>query len=136
MTRVAWSVVLLVLAACGSHAAPGPDAAVAPRETATGIKALRPGELGEAMLTGGPNDRAVIHLSAPSMMFDYNIHGHPGNTTLTVHEEFGVTTADYTFVPERAADWFLLVRNNPGGPTINVDVRIELYGAMVWSDWL
>jgi hypothetical protein len=136
MTRMAWLVAVVSLAACGSHPAPGPDAASAPRETVMGIKALRPGELGEAMLTGGPNDRAVIHLSAASMMFDYNLHGHPGNATLTVHEEFGVTTADYTFVPQSTADWFLLVRNNPGGPTIDVQVRIELYGAMTWSDWL
>lgn len=130
---------ILSLAACsGGSGALAVDAAAVdatPRETVVDVKLLQAGELGEATLTGGASDRAVVHLTAPNMLLDWDIHGHSGGGTQTLHEEFGIMSADYSFIPPSSADWFLLIRNDDA-VKMSVDVKIELYGAMTWSGWL
>jgi predicted small lipoprotein YifL len=130
------------LAACGDD---GPDATpdayvpdadpsvpdAAPREVITATQPLLPGELVEGIMTGGADDHAVIHLTAPVAELDWNIHGHADGGTQTVYEELNVLGADYVFVPSAEADWWLLIRNS--GPTsMDVEVRVELHGDMTW----
>jgi hypothetical protein len=51
---------------------------------------------------------------------------------VTVHEELGVMSASYHFLPTTMADWYLLLRNKHTD-TMSVTVKIELYGAMMWK---
>lgn len=97
-------------------------------------KSILSTQIVEGSLTGGKNDRAVIYLSAPRATLDWNLHGHAGGGTTTVKEELAVMTAVYDFVPSAQADWLLLLRNTDPA-TMSVDVKIELYGAMVWGSW-
>jgi len=110
-----------------------PDAA--PRQVVMAQKMLLVGELAEGELTGGPQDVAVITLTAPVAKLDWNIHGHAGGGTQTVKEELGVMSASYTFTPSAQGDWLLLLRNRDTAP-MAVDVKIELYGTIAWSGWL
>ena len=128
----------VALAACGDDGNGHTDAAVdalaidaAPRQVIMENQALQPGELVEGILTGGPQDVAVIHLEAPVMELDWNIHGHAGGSTQTIHEELNRMVVDYVFVPTSDTDWWLLLRNS--GPTdMTVSVRVELYNDMQW----
>jgi hypothetical protein len=132
---------ILVLAACGDDSNSVPDAPAAadasgvdaapPRELITATQPLQPGELAEGKMTGGPDDLALIHLEAPVMEMDWNIHGHPNMTTVVVYEELNRMTVDYAFTPSAQGDWYLLIRNS--GPTnMDVTVRVGLYGNMQW----
>lgn len=135
----------LALAACGgSDPAPlEPDADLTPpdgplpdlpppRETKTSTLPMEVGELIEAQLTGGPADRAVIRLSAPTAVLDWDIHSHPNGSTVHVVTQSDVMMVEYDFVPTEQADWFLLLRN--GGPTnMDVSVTVDLYGAMTFD---
>lgn len=128
---------LALAAACGGDDQPaaGSDAAVvdaAPREVITATRSLGVLEIVEGIMAGGPGDHAVIHLSAPAPRLSWNIHGHASGATQVVDEGFEVMTLDYTFAPTAAADWFLLVRNDDAAP-MDVDLRIELFGAMTWT---
>ena len=137
-----FALLLLAAAACGGDDAPKQvDAAVAadaspidaapPRELIMEIQGLAPSELVEGVMTGGPNDLALIHLEAPVSELDWNIHGHPNNTTIVVYEELNKMTVDYAYTPSAQGDWYLLLRNS--GPTnMEVKVRVGLYGAMQW----
>lgn len=136
-----WLAVLLVAAACGDDGASVPDAAAAadasgvdaapPRELITATQPLQVGQLAEGKMTGGPSDLALIHLEAPVMEMDWNIHGHPNNATVVVYEELNKMTVDYSFVPGAQGDWYLLVRNS--GPTdMDVKIQVGLYGNMQW----
>lgn len=135
--------VLVALSACGDDggtqlpdAAPAADAnlsvdAAPPRQTIMEMQTLQPGQLVEGVLTGGPNDLALIHLEAPVSELDWNIHGHAGGSTQTVYEELNKMTVDYAFTPGAQADWWLLLRNS--GPTnMDVKVTVKLYGNMQW----
>ena len=103
----------------------------APRQVIMEGQTLVPGELVEGIMTGGPEDVAVIHVEAPAMELDWNIHGHAGGGTQTVYEEYNKMVADYVFVPSAQGDWWLLLRNS--GPTdMTLSVRVELYGDMQW----
>lgn len=106
------------------------DAAPA-RETIMDVKHLEPGELVEGIMTGGPNDLALIHLMAP-MQLDWNIHSHATGHAVTVYEEYGKVTVDYPFVPPGDGDWYLLVKNS-GNVTAGIEIRVGLYGDMTWS---
>lgn len=138
MKRVA---ILLVLAACGDDgntpidAAPAGDAsgidAAPPRELISETVTLQPGQLAEGIMTGGPDDLALIHLEAPISELDWNIHGHPGNQTIVVYEELNKMTVDYPYTPSAQGDWYLLVRNS-GLQNMDVVVRVGLYGNMQW----
>jgi hypothetical protein len=140
MSRIAITAchVVVVLSACeGGAGGVAMDAALAdvmPRETVTDSKTLLASELGEATLHGGAGDLARIRLSAPIAKLDWNLHGHTGGGTQTVHEELGIATADYTFAPEAPAEWSLLLRNRDTAP-LTVEVHIELYGEITWSGW-
>jgi len=137
--------VLVALAACSGGGGPPaiPDAAPAadadvtidaapPRETVSTTQPLQPGEIVEGIMHGGAADRVLIHLEAPSATLDWNIHAHPGGSTVTVYEELDRMTVDYAFVPSTQGDWFLLLKN--GGPTnMDVKVRVGLYGAVTWE---
>ncbi len=127
---------VVIAAGCdgGSASPDAPPSDAAPREVVMDDKALLVGELGEATLTGGPGDRAVITLSAPVAKLDWNLHGHANGSTQVVKEELGIMSTTYTFTPTAQAEWFLLVRNADTAP-ITVGVHIELYGDIVWSGW-
>ncbi|MCP4449034.1 MAG: hypothetical protein GY811_27420 [Myxococcales bacterium] len=136
-----------LLSACdgGSSIADAPDAdmsivdagvadATPPREVITETITLEPGEIVEAVLAGDADDSAQIHLEAPVMELDWNIHGHADGATQTIYEELNQTQVDYTFTPPAEADWYLLLRNS-GPDDMQVEVEVELYGEMTW-EWL
>ena len=136
---------VVLLVACGGDdgptpgtidAAPAADAspidAAPPRELLMETVPLQPGELVEGIMTGGPDDLALLHFEAPVSELDWNIHGHPGSSTIVVYEELNKMTVDYAYKPEVQGDWYLLLRNS--GPTnMDVKVRVGLYGAMTWQ---
>ena len=136
-------VCFVLLAACGDDGGTGlPDAAPAAdanlsvdaapaRETIMATQPLQPQELVEGIMTGGPNDLALIHLEAPISELDWNIHGHAGGGTQTVYEELNKMTVDYAFVPGAQTDWWLLLRNS-GPQNMDVKVTVRLYGNMQW----
>jgi len=100
-----------------------------PRETFTSSQLLAIGEIAEAEMIGGPADRAIIKLMAPAAELDWNIHSHPGGSTINVVTENNVMTVTYDFVPTEQFEWYLLLKNT--GPTeMTVDVVVDLYGAM------
>lgn len=109
---------------------PDADANAAPRETILETANLALGDLREATLIGG--DVAVITLTAPQPALDWNLHGHVGGGTQTIHEELGIVTARYTFTPPSDAHWLLLLRNKHTD-AMAVTVKIELFGAMEWA---
>jgi len=126
-----------LVGACGDDGGPAtpvdaqvPDAM--PREVITSTQPLGPGMLVEGIMTGDPDDLAVIDLSAPVAALGWNIHGHANGSTQVIYEEFDKMTVRYVFVPPGAADWYLLVRNE-GQLNIDVDIRVELYGDMTWE---
>lgn len=134
---------LLVLAACGGEGATRADAQVVvdsdpsapdamPREIIMETQSLDPGELVEGIMTGGTTDSAFIQLMAPSANIGWNIHGHDGGGTQVVHEEFDQMTVGYEFKPTSTTDWYLLVRND-GGVTMDIQVKVQLFGAMTWE---
>lgn len=136
--RRACVILAVACSACsGTSGAPG-DASDAvdavPRERIMEVKRLRPGEIGETILTGGPRDRVVIHLATDVASLDFNVHGHDGSGTQVVHEELGIQSTEYTFVPARMDEWFVLFRNSDTAVR-EVEVTLELYGAMTWSGW-
>ena len=103
----------------------------APRDVIMMTVPLVPGQLAEGIMTGGPDDLAIIHLEAPVAELDWNIHGHAGGDTQTVYEELNRMTADYVFRPASQTDWWLLLRNS-GPAAMDVTLRVELYGGMQW----
>ena len=137
----------LLLAACGddggstsdggSHPVADADPTVdglpdaMPREVIHETKPLQPGELVEGILTGGPSDRALILLTAPTAKMSWNIHSHPNNQTMIAYEEYDVMNVSYVFVPEAQADWYFLIRND-AAVAMNVDVTVQLHGAATW----
>lgn len=116
----------------GVDAAIDPGVDAGPRQLIMDTRTLVPGALAEGVLTGGPDDYAVIHLAAPVAELDWNLHGHVGGDTQTVYEELNRMTADYVFRPTAQADWWLLLRNS-GPAAMDVTVRVELYGDLQWS---
>ena len=134
--------ICIALAACGDTASPAADAelpadadpaidAPPPREVVTATQPLRPGELVEGIMHGGPADRAVIHVEAPTATLDWNIHGHANGGTQNVNEALQQMTVDYVYVPSATADWWLLLRNG-GATNMDVKVTVDLYGDMTW----
>jgi hypothetical protein len=122
---------------CGAGGAATPDANLGdatPRLVISATKTLGLGELDEGMLVGGPGDFAAIHLVAPSADLDWNLHGHQDGGTQTIQEAFSVGAADYTFEPRSAGSWYLLVRNHGDAP-LTIQVELDLFGDMYWSDW-
>jgi hypothetical protein len=75
-----------------------------------------------------------IRLDAPVARLDWNLHGHAAGETQTIHDELGVSVADYIFAPEATADWSLLLRNTDSAP-LTVEVQLDLYGLITWSGW-
>ena len=136
--------VLVLLAACGSSPPAVPDSppaadangvdAAPPVSSHVETKRLQVGELVEAIMTGGPNDLAQIHLAAPAMSLSWNIHSHLDGGTQVAYEAFKQTTVDYPFHPTVAADWYLLLRND-GLSDADIQIDIGFYGAMTWKDW-
>ena len=134
-------VLLGLVAACGDDTQKQIDAAIAadasaidaapPRELIMETQPLMPSQLVEGIMTGGPSDLALIHLEAPLSELDWNIHGHPNNTTIVVYEELNKMTVDYAYTPSEQGEWYLLLRNS--GPTnMDIKVRVGLYGGMTW----
>ncbi len=132
------ALLLLGLVACNGGGTSSPDAAsvdAAPREVKTATKSLLVGELAESTFVSAQGDLARITLTAPVAGLDWNIHHHDGGGTQTVKEELGVMSASYELAPSGAGEWFLLIRNRHTAP-LAVEVKIELYGSMTWSNWL
>ena len=138
-----WWCLALALAGCGSDGGGDtPDALVidadptapdaAPREIIMETHSLMPGELVEGIMTGGPAESAHIQLSAPTPTIGWNIHGHANGGTQIAHEEFDQMTVSYPFTPSADSRWYLLVRND-GGVTMDVVVKVQLFGAMTWE---
>lgn len=137
------TIVLLIgalgTAACGDDGSATPDAPLIdaqppdamPREVITSTQPLMPGELVEGIMNAGAGDVAVIELSGQLPHVEWNIHGHAGGGTQVVYEEFDKMTVRYVFAPTSHADWYLLVRNG-GTISMEVDVRVELYGDTMW----
>lgn len=137
---------LVLLVACGGGSdpvTPEPDTSLTPpdvalpdlpppRETKTSTVPMEVGEVIEAKMIGGTADRAIIKLTAPAAVLDWDIHSHPNGTTIRVVSQNDVMTVEYDFVPDQEADWFLLLRN---GGTTNMDVQVvvDLYGAMTFD---
>ena len=134
----ALSLALLVTGCGGDDAATSIDAGTGvdagPRQVVSDTRTLGVGEIAEAVLVGGPPDRARIRLTAPVAELDWNIHGHANGSTQTVKEELGIMSTSYTFEPTAQAEWFLLLRNKATAP-MTVTVTIDLYGDMAWSGW-
>jgi len=137
---IRWAFAALVLVACGSDPATPADAAIdadpaidaaPPRETIMAVQPLAAGELVEGIMTGGPSDRAVIHLDGPSATIDWNLHGHQNGGTQMIYEEIAKMSVEYSYVPASGGDWYLLIRNG-GATNMDVQVRVELFGAMAW----
>jgi hypothetical protein len=131
------SLTFVALAACGGGSNPPDidapvvpaDALGPPRETFTATQPLQAGELIEGIMLGGASDRAIIRLSAPVSELDWNIHAHPPSGLVNVYEELNVMTVEFDFIPTEQAEWYLLLKNS--GPTnMDVQVEIDLYGAM------
>lgn len=135
----------LALVACGDNDGNStPDAPVLvdadttvdappPREVHMSTRTLQAGMLDEAELVGGdPGDRAIIHLTAPTATLDWNIHAHPSGSTITVVEENDKMEVVFDFIPTQNTDWYLLLRNG-GTATMDVQVKIELFGAMTFA---
>jgi len=142
MTR-ALLILTLALGACGDDGNSLPDASTidaavpaTPRETIMTNKPLQVGELVEGTMTGGgsPTDIAVITLMAPTANMGWNIHGHANGGTQIIYEEHDKMAVTYTFDPSTQAEWYLLVRNE-GQANMEVMVKVELFGTMVWA-WL
>lgn len=139
--RIVLALLLAVAAGCGDDEPGLPDAQLvdadptapdaAAREVITATQSLVPGELVEGIMTGGPADHAVIYLMAPMPELDWNIHGHEGGGTQNVYEEYNVMQALYVFTPTSQSDWWLLLRNS-GPVNMDVELRVELHGAMTW----
>ena len=137
----------LLLAACGDDGGSGTDGGshpvvdadptvdalpdAMPREVVHEVKPLQPGELVEGIMTGGPADKALVLLVAPTADMSWNIHSHPNNQTIVAYEEYDKMNVSYVFVPEKQADWYFLIRND-GTAAMNVDVTIQLHGAATW----
>ncbi len=141
MIRSAIVVVLFAMAACGDDrgtgvvdADPTVDAApdAAPRDVVMETRPLQPGEIIEGIMTSGPGDAAhiVLHGQFPDVSF--NIHGHANGNTQVVYEEFDKMDVSYLFEPTSQAKWYLLIRND-GTVAMTVDVKVEIYGDMVWE---
>jgi hypothetical protein len=129
----------LALVACGGDSKTTPDDAdptvdvPPPREVHMSVQQLQPSELVEGLIIGGdPGDRAIIHLTAPTATLDWNIHAHPAGSTITVYEELRIMTATFDFIPSENTEWYLLLRNS-GNVTMDVDVKVELFGAMTFE---
>jgi hypothetical protein len=129
---------LALLAACGDDGGAGVDAAppvidgVMPRETVMENVPLAINEIVEGILKGGPGDISHITMMVPSASLDWNMHSHPNGETVVVKEEFKVMSVDYVFSPSDQADWYLLLRNK-GQTDVTVQLKIELFGNMMWT---
>jgi hypothetical protein len=130
---------LALLTACGDDGgkaaidAPPPMIdGVTPRETIMENVPLAINEIVEGILKGGDGDIAHITMMAPAASLDWNMHSHPNGTTVVVKEEFKVMNVDYVFSPSDQADWYLLLRNK-GQTDMTVQLKIELFGNMMWT---
>jgi hypothetical protein len=140
--RITTSLLVLAMTACGDDgggtnvvdADPTVDVApdAAPREVVMETRPLQPGELIEGIMTSGPGDAAHIVLHGQFPEVSFNIHGHASGSTQVVHEEFKKMDADYVFKPTSQAKWYLLVRND-GTIAMDVEVRVEIHGDMIWE---
>jgi len=131
LTLPAAAAVALATGCAGEHPA-AIDAM--PRQVVTEAKLIFTHEAVEAVLSGGPDDRAIIRLTAPTATLDWGIHAHADGHTQNVVNETARSAVDYEFAPPLSARWFLRLQNQ-GDAALSVDVQIELFGAITWDDW-
>jgi hypothetical protein len=127
--RTAWLLALIPLTACGGDDAADPVF----RETITETKTLIGSEVAEATLEGGPDDKAVLRITANAAELDWNIHGHVDEQTMTFAEGLQVTTVDEEFVPPAAEHYSVLVRNHSAVDMLEITLEVDLYGDMEWE---
>lgn len=129
-------VVMLGSAACGSSSpSPTVDANLdTPRDTVTETKTLLVGDLAEGQFTGGPGDAVLIQLSTTTPTLAWDVHSHDGGETVVVIKEQDKSAVDYQLVPPTEGHWNLLIRN-AGTTSIDIAVKLDLYGDIQWSDW-
>jgi hypothetical protein len=141
MIRIGLVLVLLSVTACGDDGGTGvvdadPNVDVAPdappREVVMETRPLQPGEFIEGIMTSGPGDAAHILLHGQFPTVSFNIHGHANGNTQVVYEEFDKQDVDYLFKPPSQSKWYLLVRND-GNVAMEVEVKVEIYGEMIWE---
>jgi hypothetical protein len=123
--------VLVLLAACGSDDDTAPvDAGPTIVEEA---RVLLLGERIEAIMTGGPGDRAVIAVDAPSPSLTWDLHRHAGGDTEIVASGVSAAAVRYELVPTTEDDYFLLLHNTGDAP-IDISIDIDLQG-MTWREF-
>lgn len=116
------------LAACGGDDAP-PDGA--PDRVIEEARTLLLGERIEATMTGGPGDRAVIAVDAPSPSLTWDLHAHSGGDTAIIAMGVSQTQIRYQLAPTADDEYFLLLHNTGDAP-VDITIDIELYG-MSWT---
>jgi hypothetical protein len=122
---------LVLLAACGSGDDAPPDGSdVTFVEEA---RTLLLGERIEAIMTGGPGDRAVIAVDAPSPALTWDLHRHAGGDTEIVAMGISATELRYELVPTAEDDYFLLLHNTGDAP-VDISIDIDLHG-MTWREF-
>jgi hypothetical protein len=123
--------VLVLLAGCGSGDVAPPDGRdVTLVEEA---RTLLLGERIEAIMTGGPGDRAVITVDAPSPALTWDLHRHAGGDTEIVASGVSTAAVRYELVPTTEDDYFLLLHNTGDAP-IDISIDIDLQG-MTWREF-
>ena len=148
MLSIRMALALAVLAsACGGDDDPvaidadvnapdaGPDALPEPAHVEEMTFNLLGGRFVEAELNAGPGDAVHVILSAPRAEMAWNIHGHANGETQIIIEEDDVMMVDYWFWPDSQALWYVMPGHSGSG-TLDIEVRLELYGDAEWVGWL
>jgi hypothetical protein len=121
---------LALLAACGSG-----DDDTAPIDAGPTIveeaRVLLLGQRIEAIMTGGPGDRAVIAVDAPSPSLTWDLHRHAGGDTEIIAMGVSATEIRHELVPTIEDEYFLLLHNTGDAP-VDVTIDIDLHG-MSWT---
>lgn len=105
-------------------ASPPPDAA--PTSVFTQQYSFAEGIFAEPLLTMGQDAWAAITVTSTGGDAYWNIHYHDGST-VTLYES-DTSSEQYSFVPPASRDYYFLVGNRAVDATIEVDVRIAIFG--------
>jgi hypothetical protein len=129
MIRIALALAATTLAACGGDDAEPPDGE--PDRVIEETRTLLLGERIEATMTGGPGDRAVIAVDAPSAALTWDLHAHSGGDTAIIAMGVSQPQIRYELVPADDDEYFLLLHNTGDAP-VDITIDIELHG-MRWT---
>ncbi len=107
-----------------ADAAPAPDAA--PATVFSQQYSFARGRFEEPTLSLGADSWAAITVTSTGGDAYWNIHYHEGET-ITVYEN-DTSSEQYSFAPDTPRDYYFLVGNRDVEGTIDVDVRIAIFG--------